>query len=156
MLFRSTACMCVGQASSLDMLMYYDARPSAYNGLFDTDTLRILKGYYPFKMFGDLYRLGTAVQLGDLPNGIYACAATDGEKHALLLTRFDDAATEGDAAEPITLALGLPAGKSYRVKQYLLDAEHTMVESELPLGADGTVTVSCPMYTVLYLQIEGI
>ncbi len=150
----TTACMCVGQASTLDMLMYYDARPCAFNGLFDTDTLRVLKGYYPFKMFGNLYRLGTAVRMeGQIP-GVYAAGATDGEKHALLLTRFDDKAEEGSNGEQMTLSLGLPTGNAYRVKQYILDAEQVMAESELPLAADGTVTVSCPMYTVLYLEIE--
>jgi hypothetical protein len=149
----TTACMCVGQASTLDMLMYYDARPCSYNGLFDTDTKRILKGYYPFKMFNSLYRLGTAVKIGDLPKGIYAAAATDGKTHGLLLTRFDDAAEPGSAAEPIALQLDLPE-KSCTVKQYLLDGEHTMQESELTLALDGKVSVSCPMYTVLYLEIE--
>ena len=150
----TTACMCVGQASTLDMLMYYDARPCAYNGLFDTDTNRILKGYYPFKMFNSLYRLGTAVKIGDLPKGIYAAAATNGKTHGLLLTRFDDAAEPGSAAEPVTVALGLLPDKQYRVRKYLLDAESSMKESEEALAPDGRLTVSCPMYTVLYLEIE--
>jgi hypothetical protein len=135
------------------MLMYYDARPSAYNGLFDTDTKRILKGYYPFKMFNNLYRLGTAVKLEGLPQGVYAAAATNGKKNGILLTRFVDAAEEGTAGEPITLRLDLPE-KGYTVKQYLLDGANTMQESELTLSADGSLTVSCPMYTVLYLDIE--
>ena len=150
----TTACMCVGQASTLDMLMYYDARPCAYNGLFDTDTNRILKGYYPFKMFNSLYRLGTAVKIGDLPKGIYAAAATNGKTHGLLLTRFDDAAEPGSAAEPVTVALGLLPDKQYRGRKYLLDAESSMKESEEALAPDGRLTVSCPMYTVLYLEIE--
>ena len=150
----TTACMCVGQASTLDMLMYYDARPCAYNGLFDTDTNRILKGYYPFKMFNSLYRLGTAVKIGDLPKGIYAAAATNGKTHGLLLTRFDDAAEPGSAAEPVTVALGLLPDKQYRVRKYLLDAESSMKESEEALAPDGRLAVSCPMYTVLYLDIE--
>ena len=133
--------------------MYYDARPSAYNGLFDTDTKRVLKGYYPFKLFSNLYRLGTAVKIGALPAGIYAAAATNGKRHGLLLTRFDDAAAEGSAAEPLALQLALPC-KDVRVKQYLLDGTHTMQESALTPTADGSLTVSCPMYTVLYLDIE--
>jgi hypothetical protein len=133
--------------------MYYDARPSAYNGLFDTDTLRVLKGYYPFKMFGDLYRLGTSVKIEHLPKGVYAAAATDGKRNGILLTRFVDAAKEGTEGEPITLQLDL-AGKACSVKQYLLDGENTMAESELTLSPDGTLTVSLPMFTVLYLDIE--
>ena len=41
------ACMCEAQKSSIDMLMYYDARPSAFNGMFSPFTLEPLKGYYP-------------------------------------------------------------------------------------------------------------
>ncbi|MBQ8351617.1 MAG: hypothetical protein IJY20_06210 [Clostridia bacterium] len=152
----TTACMCVGQASTLDMLMYYDARPSAYNGLFATDTLRVLKGYYPFQMFNSLYRLGNAVKIGDLPKGVYAAAATNGKKHGILLTRFLDEAEQGSAAEPIALQLGLAEGKEYRVKKYLLDAENTMMETEETLASDGSLTVSCPMYTVLYVELEEI
>lgn len=44
-----TAVMCACQFVPLDMLMYYDARPCAMNGLFCTDWVcECLKGYYPF------------------------------------------------------------------------------------------------------------
>jgi len=52
-----TACMCAAQHSSIDMLMYYDARIGAFNGLWDFYTLKPLKGYYPFKWYGELYTL---------------------------------------------------------------------------------------------------
>jgi hypothetical protein len=41
-------CMCMAQASDIDMLMYYDARPGNWCGLFDTDTLEPLKPYYTY------------------------------------------------------------------------------------------------------------
>ena len=47
----------------LDMLMYYDARPCAMNGMFATDYVcDLLKGYYPFRMFNELYKLDHAVK----------------------------------------------------------------------------------------------
>ena len=74
----SAAFMCEGQNSPVDMLMYYDARPSFYNGLFDFYTLRPLKGYYAFSMFNDLYRLGTQVKASSDDDEIYTVCAMDG------------------------------------------------------------------------------
>lgn len=77
------AVLCVGQNSPVDMLMYYDARPVVFNGLFDFYTLRPLKGYYAFSGWNHLYRLGTAVQTetDDPDPELYAAAATDAEGH---------------------------------------------------------------------------
>ena len=48
----------------VDMLMYYDARPCGMNGLFNTDFVNeCLKGYYPFRMFNELYKLGNSVEV---------------------------------------------------------------------------------------------
>jgi hypothetical protein len=93
----TAANMCGGQNdTSIDMLMYYDARPSAYNGLFDYYTNEPLKGYYPFKMFNELYKLGAAYRCKTDAAGIYAAAAKNGEDAAVMITYFtdDDACTE--------------------------------------------------------------
>ena len=42
---------CAGQASPLGKLMYYDARPSGFCALFDTDFGTPLKAYYSIDMF---------------------------------------------------------------------------------------------------------
>ena len=152
----TAACMTVGQYSSLGMLMYYDARPSAYNGLFKPYSLLIAKGYYPFKMFGNLSALGAAVPVENLPEGVYAAAATNGKSHGLMLTRYKDDGVEGECAAPIVLSLGLEKGKKYKATAYLVDANHEMAASELFLDADGFVGVSVPMYSVLYVEIEEI
>ena len=49
------ACICTSQHSPVDMLMYYDTRPSAFNGVFDFYTYEKLKGYYAFYWYGFLY-----------------------------------------------------------------------------------------------------
>jgi hypothetical protein len=93
----SAANMCGGQNdTSIDMLMYYDARPSSYNGLFDYYTNEPLKGYYPFKMFNELYKLGSAYRCKTDAAGIYAAAARDGDTSAVMIAYFtdDDACTE--------------------------------------------------------------
>ncbi len=152
----AAAGMCVCQYSSLSMLMYYDARPSAYNGLFKPYSLTVAKGYYPFKMFGDLAALGKAAVVEGLPEGVYAVAATDGKSHGVMLTRFEDGGKEGENAAPIVLSLGLEKGKRYKARAFVVDAQNEMAESELYLDGEGFVGVSLPMYSVLYLEIKEI
>ena len=48
-----------GQNNPLDMLMYYDARPCAMNGIFDMYTYRPLKGYFTIYSYANIYELGT-------------------------------------------------------------------------------------------------
>lgn len=80
--------MAVGQSIPLDMMMYYDARPCVLNGLFDFYTLRPLKGYYPFVMFSRLYELENAVECISDDKDIYAVAAENDGKCALMLTHY--------------------------------------------------------------------
>ena len=152
----AAACMSLAQASSLGMLMYYDARPSAYNGLFKPYTLKINYTFYPFKMFGDLAALGKAATVEGLEKGLYAVAATDGKKHALMLTRFLDAGVEGENADPIEISLGLEKGKKYAAKAYVINEQNKPIEMEASLCECGKLSLSCPMYSIAFVEIEEI
>lgn len=56
--------MCASQYTPVDMLMYYDAHPCCMNGLFCTDWVcENLKGYYPFRMFNELYKKEHSVSI---------------------------------------------------------------------------------------------
>ena len=76
----------------VDMLMYYDARPNEFwCGLFDCRIIgRVLKGYYPFKMFNTLYKLDNAVEVSELEDNIYACSAKSDSEYAVIVTHFND------------------------------------------------------------------
>ncbi len=83
--------MAVCQYSPLYMLMYYDARPCAFNGMFDTDYRFPLKGYYPFKMFNELYRMGNSVEVNsDDENNVFVVAACDDEKSGAMVVYYTD------------------------------------------------------------------
>jgi len=69
------ATMCAAQDSSIDMLMYYDARPCAFNGLFDFYTLEKLPGYYPFYSFASLYEKKHQIATKCDDDKIYCVAA---------------------------------------------------------------------------------
>lgn len=111
------------QASPLDMMMYYDARPSNWCGLFDTYTYACLKPYYTFRLFDKLAQLGQWVKTEHVVEDIYSCAATDGKESAVLLTHYND--DDSTTSKQVKLTF-LNAKKSERVKveYYLLDADH--------------------------------
>lgn len=73
----NAACMCIAQNTDIDMLMYYDAQASIFNGLFDFYTCRPLKGYYAFEMFSHLYALGWQVKCENQVDGIETVSAAN-------------------------------------------------------------------------------
>ncbi len=136
------ACMCEAQKSSIDMLMYYDARPCALNGMFAPYTLEPLKGYYPFLWFGMLYGR-QEIRTESQPEHIYSLCGVDADGKTLtLLTHYD----ENDNAEPlsVTLEFGRPA--TYAV--YLLDETH---DGTL-LCETGDLTFTLPVHTSLLVK----
>ena len=110
------------QNAPLDMLMYYDARPCIFNGLFDFYTLLPLKGYYPFVMWNELYKLSSQAEAVSDDPALDVICATDGRNTRALLTYYsmDEAA---DAKEVTVSGEG-----TYEV--YLLDADHTYEMTE--------------------------
>jgi hypothetical protein len=74
------------------MLMYYDARlgMSDYGGMFDPRWRRPFVTYDTFIAFGQLYALGTQVEVKGAGDGLYATAATDGKNSAILLANIGE------------------------------------------------------------------
>ena len=77
------------QNVGLDMLMLYDARidGSTYSAFYIPSVKggRLSHGYYAFAAFSVLYRLGTQIGLSCDTDGVYAVAATDGKKKAVMI-----------------------------------------------------------------------
>lgn len=113
------ACMSEAQSSSIDMLMYYDARPSCFNGMFDYYTAERLKGYYSIYWYGDFYDCTKQIACVDCPEDIYTLCGTrpDGKLTAAVTYYTDD-----PAAEPMNIAVDLDGDRECEV--YLLDARH--------------------------------
>ena len=136
------ACMCEAQKSSIDMLMYYDARPCAFNGLFAPYTLEPLKGYYPFLWYGMLYgrreirTTNTAEHIHSL------CGMDENGKTLTLLTHYD----EDDSAAERTVALDFGKQSVYEV--YLLDNAHDGVL----LCETGDPVFTLPVHTCLLVK----
>ena len=77
------------QNIGLDMLMLYDARidGSSYSAFYIPSVKGgcLTHGYYAFAAFSVLYRLGTQIGLSCDTDGVYAVAATDGKKKAVMI-----------------------------------------------------------------------
>lgn len=137
------ACMIEAQKSTIDMLMYYDARPCVLNGIFDFYSLEPLKGYYPFLWYGMLYGR-KEVRCEPLPEHLYAlCGVDEAGKTLTLLTHYD----ENDDAEDrsVRLDLGKP-GASYEI--YAVDKEH---DGTLLCETDD-LSFTLPVHTCLMIK----
>ncbi len=120
------ATMCDCQKAPVDMLMYYDARPTfAWNGLFDMAQIgrSTLKGYYPFPMFNSLYRMGTEVASESDDGTIHVSAARDENRGGAILAHYNDDDTA--EAKEVTLSLG-GLGDRTEAEIYLLDGNNDL------------------------------
>ncbi len=150
------ACMSVSQYLPLDILMYYDARPCAMNGMFNTDIPSIrLKGYYPFWMFNHLYNLESAVAVEKDDDTLFLSAATSADGNsAVLITYFDNNNNAPEREVKIELN-NLKDGK-YSVEFYCLDENNDarLVREEKISSTNCGFYINFPLYTSYLLKIK--
>ena len=145
--------MAAGQASPLDMLMYYDARPCGMNGMFDTDTLKPLKGYYSIKSFSELSALGKHVITG-LSDNVYSVAATNGHKGALLVTHYND--DDSTPADTLKISFeNFSCGSPVKAEYYLLDEKHDMelVREEIFTAGTFSAYLDLPLFSSYLIKL---
>lgn len=84
------AMMIALQHGHTDLCCIYDMRTNTapYCPLFDVRTHKPIHAYYALVAFNALYRLGTQVETSCDTDGLYAVAASDGTRHALLLSNL--------------------------------------------------------------------
>ena len=142
----TAAVMSACQNSSVDMLMYYDARPTVFNGLFDFYTLRPLKGYYPFYYFGKLTDMEKQAEALSDDADIRLTAASDGERAGVMISYF----AEPDDATSKEISLTLDLGGRYKL--YTTDADNTNEESIIEVSAGEPVALCLKPQTIIYLE----
>lgn len=114
------AVMCASQKSDIiDMLMYYDARPCAFNGLWDMYFLRVLKGYYPFYWYGMFYDCECEIRSESDPEDIYTLSGID--KNGKTITTVTYYTNDDNAP---TKEISLDFGKDGEYEVYYLDNSH--------------------------------
>ena len=147
--------MCIGQAEALDMLMYYDARPCGMNGMFKTDMVcEKLKGYYPFYMFNQLYKLGNAVATGIDDENIYAAAAKSDTEAAIMLTRYNDEEIPSDNVKIDLCSFGDNNGTEIEI--FVLDEARDLESTfkAIYYGDRFTVELPAPNYTSYLIKLK--
>ncbi len=87
----TSAYMTVCQDGPIDMLMYYDARPTVMNNLFDYDFLEPRKGYYVHKVWGDMLtdKATQCEAVFEIPD-IYVTAAKSENEEFAIITYYTD------------------------------------------------------------------
>lgn len=117
----AAAMMCAMQNGPTSMLNYYDSRitASSYCGLFDPMTLQPVSTYYALAAFGELYALGKQVACEAADEDVYAVAATDGVKKAVLISNYSEEEKNVETQ----------LDDSFTV--YLIDGEHHMEKTDL-------------------------
>ena len=150
--------MSICQNSSLDMLMYYDARPCGMNGIFKSYTYDRFKSYYTFIMFRDLRRLGTWVETSRIcDDSIYSCAATDGKNAGIMVTYFVD--DETAPAKEVTLDFENVKGENgVKVEYFLLDETHDLekVREETFTAGSFSAYLDMPVYSSYYVKVTAL
>jgi len=138
----------------MDHFMYYDARPCGMNGMFDTDTLLPLKGYYPFPMYNELYKIGAEAEAPAQTGTVYALAAMSDTKCGVLLTHYTDDDTAPAADVKLSLT-GLPAGV-WKISYRLLDGEHdcTLIREEKTACTDTDAYITPPLFGTMLVMME--
>lgn len=151
------ATMCAEQYEALDILMYYDARPCAMNGMFNTDRpCECLKGYYPFRMFNALYKLDSAVAV-ESADQLYAAAAKSERRAAVMLAHFSDDDTTPAKTVKLDLS-GFSAPNGVKVSYSLLDETHNadLVREEIFTGESFSPILELPLFGVYLLELEAL
>ncbi|MBQ8004574.1 MAG: hypothetical protein IJ299_05745 [Oscillospiraceae bacterium] len=90
---QAAAMLLMMQDKPVDMLCYYDARigQSVYGGLFNPLTYKPLPAYYGFWAFGEMYHeLKMQSECTVDCDGVYAVAATDGNRNAVMVVNSTD------------------------------------------------------------------
>lgn len=113
------ACMSEAQHSSIDMLMYYDTRPSCFCGVFDFYTYEPLKGYYPFRWYGMFYDMDYEVKCDTETENIYTICGCDKNNKALLVITYY---TDSDITTIKNIKVDF--GRTGKFEIYLLDKDH--------------------------------
>ncbi len=151
------ATMCLEQYEDLELLMYYDARPCGMNGLFSTDLVcDRLKGYYPFQMFNELYKLDCAVAV-EAAAPLYAVAAKGETRAAAMLVHFSD--DDATPAKTVKLDLsGFAAPNGVKVSYSLLDANHDseLTREEIFTGERFSAILELPLFGVSLVELEAL
>jgi len=132
----TSAVMSACQNEPVDMLMYYDFRPSAFNGAFDQTTYRPAKAYYSFYAWDKLVQYGTQVKAETSDKELYVTAAKSSDgRLRVLITRYTE---DRNVTNIRPFSVKIEGAGDGIVYAYLTDSERSFTEIPLEMR-DGVV-----------------
>jgi hypothetical protein len=146
--FTSAVMSAMQNNPDVDMLMYYDARPTAFNGLWDMYTYSELKGYYPFYIFANLYELGTQVKNISDDENVYVVAAKNKEKVGAMITYY----AENDNENGKIVDIDVEGYDMSNAKFYLVDEDNKFTPTTKLGFKDGKLTLRLERNSILYIE----
>ena len=146
--FTSAVMAAMQNNPDVDMLMYYDARPTGFNGIWDMYTYEELKGYYAFYAFANLYELGTQVQNLSDDENVYVVAAKNGEKAGAVVTYY----AENDNENSKIVEINVNGWDMSRAKIYRVDANDSYTPYHNAAFQDGKLEIRMERNTILYIE----
>ncbi|MBO5212141.1 MAG: hypothetical protein J6B60_01225 [Clostridia bacterium] len=143
------ACMSACQNNpDIDMLMYYDARPTAFNGLWDFYTYEPLKGYYAFYAYANLYELGTQAENISDDENVYVVSAKNAEKVGAMITYY----TENDNENSKYITIDVAGWDMSKAKIYLTDENNTYTPYCKTSFFDNKLQLRLERNSIIYIE----
>ena len=150
------ACMCAMQNTTLDMLMYYDARiGTGMNGIFGGDRLAPAKTYYVYRPFSDIYKLGDQIGLDVEGKDLYPIAAKgENGDFACMICYYTDKADAGEK----TVEFEINNLKDSEILFYLTNEKYDekLVKREFSNTAKTVLYFEMEPNTVLFIKSKDI
>ena len=145
------ATMSALQDAPVDMMMYYDFRPTgSYCGFYDTQTDKHLPLYYAFYAWSKLGDKECACKVEGGAGDVYAVASVRDGRPVVLITRYDGDNNACNLAEVSVSVAGGSIGKAY---YHLTDEDHIYTEIPLFPSEDGTVHLSLTNNAIALLEL---
>ena len=145
------ATMSALQHAPVDMMMYYDFRPSSsYCGFYDTQLHRHMPLYHAFYAWSKLGDKECACKVEGGSGDVYAVASVRDGRPVVLLTRYDGDNNACNLAEVTVSVAGSRTGKAF---YHLTDDEHIYTEIPLFPSGDGTVRLTLANNAIALLEL---
>ena len=147
----TSAVMSACQEEPVDMLMYYDFRPSEFNGAFDRITYRPKKTYYAFYAWDKLVQYGTQVKASVDDDELYVTAARSSDgRLRVLLTRYTE---DRNVTNIRPFSVKVEGAGNGVVYAYLTDGDRSFTEIPLVME-DGVVKGALDPDSFVLLEIS--
>lgn len=145
------ATMSALQHAPVDMMMYYDFRPSSsYCGFYDTQLHRHMPLYHAFYAWSKLGEKECACKVEGGAGDIYAVASVRDGRPVVLLTRYDG---DNNACNLAEVTVSVAGSRTCKAFYHLTDDEHIYTEIPLFPSGDGTVRLTLANNAIALLEL---